>query len=208
VFSVVIIIKTQSANLHFIVVTNADTFVSVERCSVIHKRHSERSRGTPCATYGNFAGCLDLARHDQAIMSGKIVTREFSIDDYDAVLQLWQNVEGLEVAESDDREGVAQFVARNPGLSRVATDGSTVVGVAMCGHDGRRGHIYHVAVDPAYRRYGLGKRLVQECLDGLRRVGIVRAIILVADYNLGGAEFWKRAGWEDIPGAVPMGIDV
>jgi ribosomal protein S18 acetylase RimI-like enzyme len=141
-------------------------------------------------------------------MSGKIVTREFSIDDYDAALQLWQRVEGLEVAEGDDREGIAQFVARNPALSRVAIDRPTVVGVAMCGHDGRRGYIYHLAVDPAYRQCGLGKRLVQECLDGLRRVGIVRAIILVADYNLGGAEFWKRAGWEDVPGAVPMGIDV
>ena len=144
----------------------------------------------------------------EQLMSGKIVTREFSIGDYDATLQLWQRVEGLEVAEGDDKEGVAQFVARNPGLSRVAIDESTVVGVAMCGHDGRRGYIYHLAVDPTYRRYGLGKRLVQESLDGLRRVGIVRAIILVADYNLGGAEFWKRSGWEDIPGAVPMGIDV
>jgi ribosomal protein S18 acetylase RimI-like enzyme len=141
-------------------------------------------------------------------MSNQIVTREFSIDDYDDVLQLWQTVEGLEIAEGDDREGIAQFLAHNPGLSRLAIDGSKVVGVSMCGNDGRRGHIYHVAVDPAYRRYGLGKRLVQECLDGLRRVGIVRAIILVADYNLRGAEFWKRAGWEDIPGAVPMGIDV
>ena len=141
-------------------------------------------------------------------MSEKIQTREFSIDDYDATLQLWERVEGLEVAEGDDKGGVAQFIGRNPGLSRVAIDGSTLVGVVMCGHDGRRGHIYHLAVDPAYRRYGLGKRLVQECLDGLRRVGIVRAIILVADYNLGGAEFWKRAGWEDIPGAMAMGIDV
>ena len=141
-------------------------------------------------------------------MSGKILTREFCIDDYDAALELWQRVEGLEVAEGDDKEGVAQFVARNPELSRVAIDGSTVVGVAMCGHDGRRGHIYHLAIDPAYRRYGLGKRLVQECLDGLRRVGVIRAIILVADNNLRGAEFWKRAGWEDIPGAVAMGIDV
>jgi ribosomal protein S18 acetylase RimI-like enzyme len=137
----------------------------------------------------------------------KIQTREFSIDDYDVVLQLWRTVEGLEIAEGDDKQGVAQFLARNPGLSRVATHGSKVVGVAMCGNDGRRGHIYHVAVDPAYRRYGLGKRLVQESLDGLRQAGVVRAIILVADYNLGGAEFWKRAGWEDIPGAVPMGID-
>ena len=141
-------------------------------------------------------------------MTGNVVTREFCIDDYDATLQLWQRVEGLEVAEGDDKEGVAQFVARNPELSRVAVDEGKLVGVVMCGHDGRRGHIYHLAIDPDYRRYGLGKRLVQECLDGLREAGIMRAIILVADYNLGGAEFWKRAGWEDIPGAVPMGIDV
>src|SRR5919106_3167220 len=102
----------------------------------------------------------------------KIQTREFSIDDYDAALHLWQRVEGLEVAEGDDREGVAQFLARNRGLSRVAIDGSTVVGVAMCGHDGRRGHIYHVAVDPPYRGCGLGKRLVDECLEGLRAAGV------------------------------------
>jgi len=93
-------------------------------------------------------------------------------------------------------------------LSRVAIDEGKLVGVVMCGHDGRRGHIYHLAVDNAYRRYGLGKRLVQECLDGLRQTGVVRAIILVADNNVGGAEFWKRSGWEDIPGAIAMGIDV
>jgi N-acetylglutamate synthase len=154
---------------------------------------------------GDVSTSLDMTKR---FMSAKIFTREFRIDDYDAALALWQRVEGLEVAEGDDKKGVAQFVARNPGLSRVATDGSTVVGVAMCGHDGRRGYIYHLAVDPDYRRYGLGKCLVQECLDGLRRVGIVRALILVADYNVDGAEFWKRAGWEDIPGAVAMGIDV
>src|SRR5215467_16395064 len=141
-------------------------------------------------------------------MTGNILTREFVIEDYDAALRLWQQVEGLEIAEGDEREGIAQFLVRNPGLSRVAADGSTIVGVVMCGHDGRRGHIYHLAVDPAYRRYGLGSRLVQECLGGLRRVGVIRAIILVADNNLGGAEFWKRSGWEDFPGAIPMGIDV
>lgn len=141
-------------------------------------------------------------------MSGKIITLEFSIDDYNAAFQLWQRVEGLEIAEGDEREGVAQFLARNPGLSRVALDGAAVVGVVLCGHDGRRGHIYHLAVDPAYRGCGLGKRLVDECLERLRAVGVVRAIILVADNNFGGAEFWKRARWEDIPGAVPMGIDV
>ena len=141
-------------------------------------------------------------------MSRNIDTREFSISDYDGALQVWQRVEGLEIAEGDDREGVAQFLARNSGLSRVAVDESAIVGVALCGHDGRRGHIYHLAVDPAYQGRGIGKRLLDECLDGLRRAGIQRVIILVADDNQRGAEFWKHHGWEEIPGAVPMGIDL
>src|SRR5947208_12006019 len=141
-------------------------------------------------------------------MSGNIDTREFSISDYDAAVKLWQRVEGLEIAEGDDKESVAQFLARNLGLSRLATDGSRMVGVALCGHDGRRGHIYHLAVDPAYQGRGLGKRLLDECLDGLRRVGVQRVIILVASDNQRASAFWKHRGWEEIPGAVPMGIDV
>ena len=141
-------------------------------------------------------------------MSGKINTREFSINDYDAAVELWRRVEGLEIAEGDDREGMAQFLARNPGLSRVATDGSAVVGVVLCGHDGRRGHIYHLAVDPAYQRRGLGKRLLDESLEDLRRIGVKRVIIMVADDNPSGREFWKRSGYEEIPGAIAMGIDL
>ncbi|HJW37413.1 MAG TPA: N-acetyltransferase [Candidatus Udaeobacter sp.] len=141
-------------------------------------------------------------------MSDNINTREFSINDYDGALQVWQRVEGVEIAEGDDRGGVAQFLARNPGLSRVAIDGPAIVGVALCGHDGRRGHIYHLAVDPAYQGRGLGKRLLDECLDGLRRAGMQRVIILVADDNQRGAEFWKRYGWEEILGAIAMGSDV
>ena len=141
-------------------------------------------------------------------MSDKVNTREFRITDYDDALQLWHRVEGLEIAEGDDREGIAQFLARNSGLSRVALDGSTIVGVALCGHDGHRGHIYHLAIDPGYQGCGLGKRLLDECLDGLRRAGIKRVIIMVADDNERGTKFWERVGWEKIPGAILMGIDV
>jgi ribosomal protein S18 acetylase RimI-like enzyme len=141
-------------------------------------------------------------------MSGEIDTREFSINDYDAAVQIWERVEGLEIAEGDDRDSVAKFLARNPGLSRVATDGSAIVGVALCGHDGRRGHIYHLAIDPAYQGRGLGKRLLDECLNGLRRVGLKRAIIMVADTNSRGREFWRRRNWEEIPGTITMGIDL
>ena len=141
-------------------------------------------------------------------MSGNVKTREFSISDYDAALELRQRVEGLEIAEGDDRESVSHFLARNPGLSRVATDGAAIIGIVLCGHDGRRGYIYHLAVDPAYQARGVGKRLMNECLDGLRRAGLKRALILVADDNPRGLKFWRRCGWEEVPGPVIMGIDL
>jgi len=141
-------------------------------------------------------------------MSGKIETREFSIADYDAAVELWNRVEGLEIAEGDTKEDVARYALRNPGLSRVAMDGSAVVGVALCSHDGRRGHIYHLAVDAAYQGHGLGKRLVDECLESLRRAGLKRAIIMVANDNPRGRAFWKHCGWEEIPGAIAMGKDL
>jgi N-acetylglutamate synthase len=147
---------------------------------------------------------IDLVAH----MSDEIGTREFSIEDYEAAVELWKKAEGIEIAEGDDRESVVQFLKRNPKLSRVAIDGSTVVGVSLCGHDGRRGHIYHLAVDSKYRGLGLGKRLVDECFDRLREVGIQRAIILVANDNSRGREFWLRSGWEELPGAMAMGKDV
>jgi len=141
-------------------------------------------------------------------MSDNIKTREFSISDYNAALELWQRVEGLEIAEGDDRESIAYFLARNPGLSRVATDGTALVGVALCGHDGRRGYIYHLAVDPAYQSRGLGKCLMDESLDGLRQLGLKRALILVANDNPRGRKFWSRHGWEEVPGPIVMGIDL
>ena len=136
----------------------------------------------------------------------EIQTREFVIEDYETAVELWKRVDGVEIAEGDDREGVARFLARNPGLSRVATDGSTVIGVAFCGNDGRRGYIYHLAVDPNYRGQGVGKRLVGECLEGLRRLGLQRANIMVATDNPRGREFWSKCGWEELDGAIGMGI--
>ena len=138
----------------------------------------------------------------------EIQTREFLINDYEAAVELWKRVEGLDIAEGDDRESVRRFLGQNRGLSRVATDGSTIVGAVLCGHDGRRGYIYHLAVDPAYQGRQLGKRLVEECLAGLRRAGLERANILVAKDNPRGRDFWRRTGWEELDGAVAMGIDV
>jgi ribosomal protein S18 acetylase RimI-like enzyme len=137
-----------------------------------------------------------------------ISTREFVIDDYDKAVALWNLVEGVEVAEGDSKEEIRAYLLRNPGLSRVSEENGTVVGAVLCGHDGRRGLIYHLAVAPAYHGKGIGKRLVRECVTHLRATGIVRALIFVAGDNASAHSFWLRIGWEDVAGAILMGIDL
>jgi len=137
-----------------------------------------------------------------------ISTREFIIDDYDKAVALWRMVEGVEVAEGDSKEEIRAYLLRNPGLSRVAEENGTMVGAVLCGHDGRRGLIYHLAVAPASHGKGIGKLLVRECLTHLRATGIVRALILVAGDNAGAHSFWLRIGWEDVTDVIVMGIDL
>src|SRR5438270_9591099 len=110
----------------------------------------------------------------------QFTTRDFRIADYDAAVKIWRTVEGVEIAEGDSREEIGRFLLRNPILSRVAEDRGTLIGVALCGDDGRRGYIYHLAVDPAYQQKGVARQLVAECLEGLRKCGLQRALILVA----------------------------
>lgn len=131
-------------------------------------------------------------------------TREFVIGDYDPVVALWCKEEGLEICEGDSREEITEYLKRNPGLSRVAEAGGEIVGAALCGHDGRRGWIYHLAVAPQHRGRGIGKMLMDDCVRGLSEAGLKRAIILVAGNNSAGHAFWLRNGWEDIPFAIAM----
>ncbi|HJT82498.1 MAG TPA: GNAT family N-acetyltransferase, partial [Chthoniobacterales bacterium] len=140
-------------------------------------------------------------------MSGQIKTRAFQIADYDAAMRLWDQVEGIEIAEGDSRDEIARFLARNPGLSRVAEDNDIIIGVSLCGHDGRRGYIYHLAVAPDYHARGVGRKLVAECLTGLLKAGVPRALILVAGDNPRGQAFWRRCGWEEVSDVNVMGID-
>jgi ribosomal protein S18 acetylase RimI-like enzyme len=137
-----------------------------------------------------------------------VAIREFVIADYERATALWSEVEGVEICEGDSRDEIAGYLERNPGLSRVAEENGIIVGAALCGHDGRRAWIYHLAVAKAYRGKGVGKLLLDDCVRGLRAAGVKRAIILVAGDNPAGHEFWLRNSWEDIAGAIPMTRDL
>ena len=121
--------------------------------------------------------------------------RLMTLDDYDAVYALWLRCAGMGLNDVDDsREGIARYLRRNPDTCFVAEDGG-VVGVIMAGHDGRRGYVYHTAVDPARRGEGIGRALVHAALDALRREGISKVALVVFSRNEAGHAFWTKMGF-------------
>ena len=141
-------------------------------------------------------------------MQPEIAFRLLTPSDYDQVIALWRRCDGVEVAEGDDRESFSRYLERNRGLSQLATSADTLIGAVLCGHDGRRGLVYHLAVAPEHRGRGIGKEILKKSLAGLREYGIARVIILVANDNSAGQEFWLSQGFEQISGAMPLGLDL
>jgi len=126
-----------------------------------------------------------------------IAIRDMDIEDYESVYRLWKNVEGIGLSDADSKEGINRFLEHNPGLSFVAVDGVQIVGAALCGHDGRRGYIHHLAVANAYRRQGIGKSLVGRCMYALMRIGIAKCHLFVFDDNQEAIRFWNKVGWTE-----------
>ena len=121
--------------------------------------------------------------------------REMTIEDYDDLIALWQQSEGLRIREADSRRGIQHYLARNPGLSFIALHQDIMIGTIMAGHDGKRGYIQHLTVSGDYRRQGVGTKLLDLCLDSLLKTGIVKSHIFVLKTNDSGALFWKKRGW-------------
>lgn len=131
------------------------------------------------------------------------IVSAMTIEDHAEVVAVWNATAGIVQSASDSRDGIEMFLTRNPGFSAVArsTDGS-LVGAVLCGHDGRRGAIYHLAVAIAFRRQGVAKALMEWCFTRLAAAGILRCNLHVLTDNVSGAEFWAHNGWK------PPGVEV
>ena len=124
-----------------------------------------------------------------------IEIQPFTMDAYNRVVALWQHCEGVGLSEADSGTSIQAYLSRNPGMSFIATADGEVVGAVLCGHDGRRGYIHHLAVHPQWRRRSLGRRLVERCLGALQRAGIQKCHIFIFNQNEDGIAFWKSVGW-------------
>ncbi|MDE7477719.1 MAG: GNAT family N-acetyltransferase [Lachnospiraceae bacterium] len=124
------------------------------------------------------------------------MVRLMTIEDYDQVRALWMTIKGFAIRSIDDsREGVARFLRRNPTTSVVAVEDEKVVGAILSGHDGRRGCLYHVCVNPAYRRRGIGKEMVSFCMEKLKEEHINKVSLIAFTQNDIGNAFWHHVGW-------------
>jgi ribosomal protein S18 acetylase RimI-like enzyme len=135
-------------------------------------------------------------RTRQAVAKSAVTLRNFRINNYPEVVRLWRRTEGVGLNESDTRPAIAAFLRRNPGLSFVALHQGKIIGAVLCGHDGRRGYLHHLAVANRYRRQGLGLRLVTACLDRLRAADIHKCNIFVFAGHTAGMSFWKHNDWK------------
>ncbi len=122
--------------------------------------------------------------------------RKMTIEDYNDIYSLWKKISGFAMRSIDDsREGVERFLHRNPDTSAVAESEGRIVGAILCGHDGRRGCLYHVCVDPQYRMQGIGTQMVVFCMNALKKEKISKVSLIAFTKNDIGNAFWRKIGW-------------
>lgn len=125
----------------------------------------------------------------------KILIRPMREADYESAVAVWSTTDGIGLSDADSREGICRYLAHNPAMSLVAETGSELVGTLLCGHDGRRGYLHHLAVAKACRQRGVGRALVEEGVARLSREGITRCHIFVFPDNTQGLAFWNKMGF-------------
>lgn len=123
--------------------------------------------------------------------------RSMEITDYEKIIDLWRNTDGMGLRSLDDSEqGISAFLRRNPSSNFVAIEKDEIVGTILCGHDGRRGYIYHTVVKENYREQGIATKLIEAAVSALQREGITRVCLNVMETNTYGRAFWEKRGWE------------
>ena len=122
--------------------------------------------------------------------------RVMTMEDYEQVYELWMSIHGFGIRSIDDSyEGVERFIKRNPTTSVVAVADGRIVGSILCGHDGRRGCLYHVCVHEDFRKHGIGKSMAVACMRALQKEHINKVNIIAFKTNQIGNHFWKEEGW-------------
>ena len=120
------------------------------------------------------------------------VIEEMFLSHFDQTMQLWRVSDGVRLKSVDSRETIGRFLERNAGLSYIAAEGDRIIGAVLCSHDGRIGYLTHLAVDPEYRRQGIGRSLIGRCLHALMKVGIGQCALMMLEEDQNAISFFEK----------------
>jgi ribosomal protein S18 acetylase RimI-like enzyme len=123
-----------------------------------------------------------------------MLIRPFQPADEDAVVALWQRC-GLTRPWNDPRKDIRRKLAVRPELFLVAEVEGAIVGTVMAGYDGHRGWINYLGVEPASRRLGIGRALMDEAEWLLRAEGCPKINLQVRTANTEAIEFYRGIGF-------------
>jgi len=131
-------------------------------------------------------------------VASEIQIRQFNFPaDYQQVYELWCSIEkGVHVGRSDTPNEIEKKMARDPDLFLVAETQNKIIGSVIGGYDGRRGLIYHLAVDQLFRGQGIGSRLMDEVESRLRAKGCLKCYLLVTHDNPEVEYYYQQRGWQ------------
>jgi len=121
------------------------------------------------------------------------------MSDYEEVFALWNKTPGIGLNSLDDsKEGIEKYLERNPDTCFVAEEEKDkhIIGIILSGHDGRRGFIYHAAVECDVQNQGIGTILVKTAQNALKELGIHKVALVAFRSNEKGNLFWKACGFE------------
>jgi N-acetylglutamate synthase len=126
-----------------------------------------------------------------------ILIRPLRLSDYMFVAKLWRTSNGAVLLAGNSARDFLTFLDCDPGINLGAFVQSELVGVAMVGYRGRCGYLYHLAVTPKRRRSGIDKKLVEQVLRRLSRLGIERLHVFTEMNNNNAKKFWATLSWPE-----------
>jgi ribosomal protein S18 acetylase RimI-like enzyme len=121
--------------------------------------------------------------------------------DEQAVIALWRDC-GLVVPHNDPAADF-RFAKQGPNSDvLVGEESGEIAASVMVGHDGHRGLVYYVAVAPAARGRGIGRKMMNAAEDWLRERNVPKVQLMIRETNTDVAKFYERIGFVTEPRTV------
>lgn len=142
----------------------------------------------------------EQAQHAQAC-GAEVFIRPITQAEVEAVIALWHRC-GLVRPWNPPREDIARAAGKENSELLVGMCDGRPIATVMVGHDGHRGWLYYLAVEPEVRRRGIGRAMVRAAEGWLAARGVPKVQLLVRAENAATTAFYRRIGYREQPVVV------